>query len=86
MNDENPTLGLVTSYAAPRAAHVHVAGYDTNGKLLAEKVDKLNSNNLVRWHLRPRQRASYLVFFLWTPAQIAKVSVIEHSGHTHPAS
>ena len=28
-------------YVAPRAAHVHVAAYDANGKLLAEKVKAL---------------------------------------------
>ncbi|CAN5750431.1 hypothetical protein BH09VER1_BH09VER1_12040 [soil metagenome] len=70
-------------YTAPRAAHVHVAAYDANGKLLGEKVDKLNGNNLVRWHLRPRPRASYVVFFPWEPSQIAKVTIVEHSGHTH---
>ena len=44
-------------YVAPRAVHVHVAAYDANGKLLAEKVDKINGNDLVRWHLRPSPRA-----------------------------
>lgn len=73
-------------YSAPRAAHVHVAVYGANGKLLAEKVDKINSNNLVRWHLRPNPRASYTAFFPWEPSQIAKVTIVEHSGHTHPAS
>jgi hypothetical protein len=34
-------------YVAPRTAHVHVAAYDANGKLLAEKIDKINGNNLV---------------------------------------
>jgi hypothetical protein len=69
-------------YVAPRAAHVHVAAYDADGKLLAKKVDKVNANNLVRWHLRPRPRASYTVFFPWEPSQIAKVTVIEHSGYS----
>jgi hypothetical protein len=73
-------------YVAPRAAHVHVAAYDANGKLRAEKIDKINGNNLVRWHLRPRPRAPYTVFFPWEPSQIATVIVIEHSGSTHPAS
>src|SRR3979411_1097061 len=41
-------------YIAPRAAHVHVAAYDAKGKLLAEKIDKINGNSLVRWHLRLR--------------------------------
>ncbi|MET0252572.1 MAG: hypothetical protein ABW214_00870, partial [Terrimicrobiaceae bacterium] len=50
-------------YAAPRAAHVHVTVYDANGRLLAEKIDKINVNNLVRWHLRPRPRNPYTVFF-----------------------
>jgi hypothetical protein len=73
-------------YAAPRAAHVHIAAYDANGKLLAEKIDKINGDNLVRWHLRPRPRASYTVFFPWEPSQIAKVTVIQHCGYTYPAS
>jgi hypothetical protein len=73
-------------YVAPRAAHVHVAAYDANGKLLGEKIDKINVNSLVRWHLRPRPRAPFTVFFPWQPTQIAKVSVIEHSGEIHPAS
>ena len=67
-------------------AHVHVAAYDANGKLLAEKIDKINGNNLVRWHLRPRPRAPYTVFFPWEPSQIAKATVIEHSGYAYPAS
>jgi hypothetical protein len=69
-------------YVAPRTMHVHVAAYDAKGKLLAEKIDKINGNNLVRWHFRPRPRAPYTVFFPWEPSQIAKVTVIEHSGHT----
>ena len=73
-------------YAAPRAAHVHVTVYDANGKLLAEKIDKINVNNLVRWHLRPRPRTPYTVFFPWEPSQIASVTVIEHSGYNYHAS
>jgi hypothetical protein len=73
-------------YVAPRAVHVHVAVYDANGKLLSEKIDRINGNNLVRWHLRPRPRASYTVFFPWELSQIAKATVIEHSGYTDPAS
>jgi hypothetical protein len=73
-------------YVAPRAVHVHVAAYDANGKLLGEKIDKINGNNLVRWHLRPRPRAPYTVFFPWEPSQIAKATVIEHSGYAYPAS
>jgi hypothetical protein len=73
-------------YAAPRAVHVHVAAYDANRNLVAEKIGKINGNNLVRWHLRPRPRASYIVFFPLEPSQIAKVTVAEHSAHTDPAS
>jgi hypothetical protein len=69
-------------YVGPRAAHVHVAAYDANGKLLAEKVDNIDANDLVRWHLRPRPRAPFTVFFPWEPSQIAQVTVIEQSG-TH---
>jgi hypothetical protein len=72
-------------YVAPRAAHVHVAVFDASGKLLAERIGKINGNNLVRWHLRPRPRAPFTVFFPWELFQIAKVTVIERSGHTHPA-
>ena len=72
-------------YVAPRAVQVRVAAYDANGKLLAEKVDEINANDLVISHLRPSPRASYAVFFPWEPSQIAKVTVIEYSGHTHPA-
>jgi hypothetical protein len=76
---------LSFGYVAPLAPHVHVAAYDANGKLLGEKIDKINRNNLVRWHLRPRHRAPFTVFFPWQPTQIAKVTVIEHSGDTHSA-
>ena len=62
-------------YFAPGAAHVRVAAYDANGKLLAEKVDKINANDLVISHLRPNPRAPYTVFFPWAPSQIAKVTV-----------
>ena len=64
-------------YVAPRAEHVRVAAYDANGKLLAEKVDNINANDLVRSHLRPSPRAHYTVFFPWEPSQIAKVTIIE---------
>ena len=47
-------------YAAPGAVHVHVAAYDANGKLLAEKVDSIDGDNLVTSHLRPSP-----VFFPW---------------------
>ena len=62
-------------YATPGAAQVHVAAYDANGKLLAEKVDNINGNDLVGWHLRPNPRAPYTVFFPWDRSQIAKVTV-----------
>ena len=65
-------------YVAPGGAQVHVAAYDANGKLLAEKVDNINGNNLVRWHLSPSPRAPYAVFFPWEPSQIAKVTVGTH--------
>jgi hypothetical protein len=62
-------------YAAPGAVHVHVAAYDANGKLLAEKVDKIDANDLVISHYRPSPRAPYVVFFPWEPSQIGKVTV-----------
>ena len=52
-----------------------VAAYDANGKLLAEKVDNIDGNDLVISHLRPSPRAPYTVFFPWEPSQIAKVTV-----------
>jgi hypothetical protein len=61
-------------YVPAGAVHAHVAAYDSNGKLLAEKTDKINHNDLVRWHLSPRPRAPYTVFFPWEPSQIAKVT------------
>jgi hypothetical protein len=71
-------------YVAPRAAQVSVADYDASGKLLAEKVDEINVNDLVISHLSPSPGAPYAVFFPWEPSQVAKVTVIEYSGHTHP--
>ena len=62
-------------YVAPGDVHVRVAAYDANGKLLAEKVDKIDANDLVISHLRPSPRAPYTVFFPWEPSQIAKVTV-----------
>jgi hypothetical protein len=66
-----PSVG----YVAPGAVDVHVAAYDGNGKLLAEKVDKIDANDLVISHLRPNPRAPYAVFFPWEPSQIGKVTV-----------
>ena len=62
-------------YVAPGAAHVRVAAYDANGKLLAEKVDNIDGDDLVRSHYSPNPRAPYTVFFPWAPSQIAKVTV-----------
>jgi hypothetical protein len=71
-------------YAAPLAAQVSVAAYGGSGKLLAEKVDAINSDDLVTSHLNPSPRAPYAVFLPLEPSRIAKVSVVEYSGHTHP--
>src|SRR4029077_6454556 len=71
-------------YAAPRAAQVIVAAYGASGKLLAEKVSEINPDDLVRSHLNPSPRAPYAVFLPYEPSQIAKVTVIEYSGHTYP--
>jgi hypothetical protein len=62
-------------YVAPGAVDVDVTAYDANGKLLAEKVDKIDANDLVISHLRPSPRAPYVVFFPWEPSQIGKVTV-----------
>src|SRR5262245_53724004 len=60
-----PSVG----YVAPRASQVHVMVYDANGKLLGEKIDNINGNDLVRWHLRPAPHAHFTVFFPWPPTE-----------------
>jgi hypothetical protein len=64
-------------YVAPLAAQVRVAAYDARGKLLVEKVDEIDGNDLVVSHLTPDPRAPYAVFLPWEPSQIARVSVTE---------
>jgi hypothetical protein len=71
-------------YGPPRAAQVSVAAYGASGKLLAEKVAEINRDELVISHVSSRPRAPYVVFLPWEPSQIAKVTVIEYSGYTHP--
>ena len=61
-------------YVPVGIVHAHVAAYDHNGKLLAEKTAKINHTHLVRWHLRSRPRASYAVFFPYEAPQVAKVT------------
>ena len=68
-------IGPSFGYVAPDAAQVHVAAYDANGKLLGEKVDNIDGDDLVRSHYSPNPRAPYTVFFPWEPSQIAKVTV-----------
>jgi hypothetical protein len=68
-------IGPSFGYVAPDAAQVHVAAYDANGKLLGEKVDNIDGDDLVRSHYSPNPRAPYTVFFPWAPSQIAKVTV-----------
>ena len=50
------------------AAHVRVTAYDANGKLLGEKVDNIDGDDLVRSHYSPNPRAPYTVFFPWAPS------------------
>jgi hypothetical protein len=71
-------------YGPPRDPQVSVAAYGASGKLLAEKVGEINRDDLVISHLNPRPRAPYVVFLPWEPSQIAKVTVIEYSGYSHP--
>jgi hypothetical protein len=71
-------------YSPPSDAQVSVSAYGASGKFLAEKMGKIDSDNLVITHLNPSPRAAYAVFLPWEPSQIAKVTVIEYSGHTHP--
>jgi hypothetical protein len=70
-------------YVPARAVHAHVAAYDANGKLLAEKTDTINHNDLVRWHLRPRPRAPYRVFFLTKPLKSPR-SLHGHNDESDP--
>jgi len=62
-------------YTAPSSPHVHVTVYDTNGKILTEEVDKVGRNQLVRSHLQPRPRATYVAFVPWNPSKISRVTV-----------
>ena len=64
-------------YGAPRVAQVRVAAYDARGKLLAQKVDEIDADDLIPSHLTPDPRAPFAVFLPWEPSQIAKVSVVE---------
>jgi hypothetical protein len=70
-----PTFG----YAPVGSAHVHVAAYGREKKLLAKGIDKINGNELLRWHFRPTPRASYTVFFPFEPTEIASVTIFEHN-------
>jgi len=64
-------------YAAGGAVNIQVVAYGQNGRLLAETSDKVNFYRLVRWHLNPRPRASYVAYFPWAASEIAKVDVVE---------
>jgi hypothetical protein len=62
-------------YAAPMAAvNVHVAVYGANGKLLAEKVDIVNGDDLAGWRFNQNPTVPFRVFFPWEPSQIAKIT------------
>jgi hypothetical protein len=64
-------------YTAPRLAHVRVAVYDSKGKVLAQEIDRIGGSKLIRWHLRPKPRAPYVVFFPLEPSQISTVTIVE---------
>jgi hypothetical protein len=66
-------------YVPVGSAHVHVAAYGRDKKLLASEIDKIKGYELLRWHLRPQPRASYTVFFPFEPSQIAYVTIVEHN-------
>ena len=51
-------------YFVPRAAQVRVPAYDASGKLLSEKVDEINTNDLVISHFNPTPRAPMRFSFL----------------------
>ena len=74
-----PVLG----YAVPRAAHLHITAYDAKGRVLGEKTDPLARSLLVRSHFQPQPRETYAVFLPCAPSQIARVDIVEHSGHRH---
>jgi hypothetical protein len=71
-------------YTPVGSTHVHVAAYGTDKKLLGEGIDKINDYELLRWHLRPRPRASYTVFFPFEPTEIASLTIFEHDGQSLP--
>jgi hypothetical protein len=62
-------------YFPARSAHVHVAAYSREKKLLAEGIDKIKGSELLRWHFRPTPRAPYTVFFPFEPTEIASVTI-----------
>ena len=66
-------------YVPVGSAHVHVAAYGRDKKLLASEIDKIKGYELLRWHLRPQPRASYTVFLPFEPSQIAYVTIVEHN-------
>jgi hypothetical protein len=66
-------------YVSTGSAHVHVAAYGKGKKLLAKRIDKIKGYELLRWHLRPKPRTSYTVFFPFEPSQIACVTIVEHN-------
>jgi len=68
-------------YSAPPSPHVHVFAYDAKGNLIGEQVDKVNRTLLMRSHLNPRARSSYVTFFPADASKIAKIRVVAHSGH-----
>lgn len=70
-------------YSAPSNPHVHVLAYDARGNLIGEAVDNVNRTRLMRSHLNPRARSSYVAFFPASASQIAKIYVVSHSGHSH---
>jgi hypothetical protein len=71
-------------YAAPSTPHVHIAVYDTRGRLVAQETTTLSRNSLVRSHLQPSPRAPYAVFLPEDSAHMARIVVSAEGGH--PAS
>lgn len=70
-------------YAAPSHPHVHILAYDAEGNLVGEKVDSLSRARLVKSHLNPRARASYVAFFPVDASEIVRVMVVPHARHHH---
>ena len=70
-------------YSRVPLPHVHVLAFDDEGRLLFDKVDKLNTDRLRRSHRHSLPRDPYVVYLPVAPGEIGKVVVEQHSRHSH---